>query len=89
MTLPQQPQFTILAPSPRLQDLVSHYWLSLDNAVHVALPDGAVDIVIQTDGSSADSWIYGTPTRRMDVPLLPHCHYLGYPLSAWSKSPLH
>lgn len=59
--------------------MVSHYWLSLDNAdlTHAVLPDGAVDLVIRTCGTSTQSRVYGTTTSRTDVALEQHNDYFG------------
>ena len=72
-------RYIALTPSSQLQDFVSHYWLSVHttDTTHIALPDGAVDVVLQVDGRSAHSWVYGTTTMRTDVPLMQGCHYLG------------
>ena len=43
----------------------------------MALPDGAVDLVVQVNGASVGSWIYGTTTSRVDIALIQPCHYLG------------
>lgn len=67
------------APSAPLRDFVSHYWLSFDNPdlTYPVLPDGAVDLVFQACGASAQSLIYGTTTTRTDISLARHSHYLG------------
>jgi AraC-like DNA-binding protein len=72
-------RLTTAAPSLLLRNFVSHYWLSLDNTdlTHAALPDGAVDLVVSTHGSSTRSWVYGTTTTRTDIGLEPNNHYLG------------
>ncbi|MFC7513803.1 DUF6597 domain-containing transcriptional factor [Herbaspirillum sp. GCM10030257] len=69
----------VVPPSEPLRDFVSHYWLSLNNldSTYMAFPDGAVDLVIQVSGESAFSWLYGTTTKRTDLPLGLHDHYLG------------
>ena len=68
-----------ITPSLQLRDFISHYWLSLDNldTTYIALPDGAVDLVLQVHNAVAQSWIYGTTTARTEVPLIQHYHYLG------------
>ena len=74
-----KPRFITVAPSERLREFVSHYWLSLNNPdlIYPALPDGAVDLVIKARGASALSWVYGTTTTRTDIVLEQHSHYLG------------
>ncbi len=69
----------IRRPDRRLADFVSHYWLSRDNALacHPVLPDGCVDIVVEATGCASRSWIFGTTTRRTDIPVIPGRHYLG------------
>lgn len=54
-----------------LRAFVSHYWLRAggENAVFPAMPDGAVDLVIEILPASFQSWIYGTTTTRTDFPL--------------------
>jgi AraC-like DNA-binding protein len=66
-------------PSKRLRELVSHYWLGLNNAdpAYPVLPDGAIDVVIEVHGAAASSFVYGTTTIRTDVPLHQRSHYLG------------
>lgn len=66
-------------PSAPLRDFVGHYWLSLDNRTptFAALPDGAVDLVIEVRGSSGVGWVYGTTTTRTEVILGQGSHYLG------------
>ncbi|MEO0491114.1 MAG: AraC family transcriptional regulator [Cyanobacteria bacterium J06659_2] len=72
-------RYQTVTPSLSLRDFISHYWLSLDNpdTTYVALPDGAVDLVIQVNGASVGSWIYGTTTARVDITLAQPCYYLG------------
>ncbi|NEQ44628.1 MAG: AraC family transcriptional regulator [Leptolyngbya sp. SIOISBB] len=72
-------KYVLILPAPALQNFVSHYWLSRDNSdrLHVALPDGAVDLVIQTDETTISSWLYGTTTTRTNISKGQNCHYLG------------
>ena len=69
----------VVAPVAALRDYVSHYWFSpgCPESVFTALPDGAVDVVLQMDATTIQSWAYGTPTRRIDIPLNQDCHYVG------------
>ncbi|MBD2259357.1 AraC family transcriptional regulator [Pseudanabaena sp. FACHB-2040] len=72
-------QEIIVPPSPVLRDVVSHYWLGLNNAnsAYVALPDGAVDLVFQVHCGAILSRVYGTTTARVDIPLEQGCDYFG------------
>ncbi len=72
-------KYVVIPPAPELRDFVSHYWLSLDNSerLHVALPDGAVDLVIQADQTTISSWLYGTTTAKTNIAKGQQCHYLG------------
>jgi AraC-like DNA-binding protein len=69
----------VVAPAAALRDYVSHYWFSPCHSenIFVAFPDGAVDVVFQVYNTDIQSWIYGTPTRRIDIPLNQECHYVG------------
>ena len=69
----------VVAPGAALRDYVSHYWFSpgCPASIFTALPDGAVDVVLQIDATAIQSWAYGTPTCRIDIPLNQDCHYLG------------
>ena len=69
----------VVAPVAALRDYVSHYWFSPGRpaGVFTALPDGAVDVVLQIDATAIQSWVYGTPTRRIDIRLNHDCHYVG------------
>lgn len=69
----------ILLPHPSLRAFVSHYWRGLDNSAPTfpVIPDGAVDVVIRRSGQAMAAWVYGTSTRRTEVPLEPGAHYLG------------
>lgn len=71
--------YTTLSPSPELRDFVSHYWISSSGAdgTYTALPDGAIDLVFQIHTTDINSWVYGTPTARIDIPLQPHYRYFG------------
>jgi len=73
------PKYKIFSPSASLRDYVSYYWLSLDNPdmSYMALPDGAVDLVIQVCATGAETWVYGTTTARTDILVNQQCHYLG------------
>lgn len=66
-------------PTVALRALVSHYWLETGgtSAVYTALPDGAVDWVIELLPSSFQSWVYGTTTARMVFPLDSQARYIG------------
>ena len=79
MSILTMPRFITVNPPASLRKVVSHYWLSLDNAdsAYSAMPDGAVDLVIGTRGSTVQSWIYGTTTTRTEISLEKHGHYLG------------
>lgn len=74
-----QSTYTTIRPNPSLRDLVSHYWVSPSGSdgVYTALPDGAIDLVFQVHNTDCNSWVYGTPTARIDIPLQPHCSYFG------------
>jgi AraC-like DNA-binding protein len=73
------PQFIVMSPPSYLATYINHYWLSLNNedASHVTLPDGAIDIVIKVNETSARSWVYGTTTQSTAIALEQRCHYLG------------
>lgn len=66
-------------PDHKLARFISHYWLSVSNPFPAQriLPDGRVDLVIESTGSAAQSWIYGTTTRPATVAITPGFHYLG------------
>ena len=66
-------------PDQKLARFISHYWLSVSNPFPAQriLPDGRVDLVIESTGSAAQSWIYGTTTRPATVPITRGFHYLG------------
>ncbi|HYD78511.1 MAG TPA: helix-turn-helix domain-containing protein [Paucimonas sp.] len=70
---------TLSLPSAPLRDFVSHYWLSLDNPdPRCAIsPDGAIDLVVELNGASVSSRVYGTATAHSDIPLGRGSHYLG------------
>ncbi|MGF1567100.1 MAG: DUF6597 domain-containing transcriptional factor [Nodosilinea sp.] len=72
-------QEIIVPPSPALRGVVNHYWLCPNNSssAYVALPDGAIDIAFKVDHNSINSWVYGTTTTRVDIPLNQQCHYFG------------
>ncbi len=74
-----QPPLVMCRPNPALARFVSHYWLSLNNAcsTQTILPDGCVDLVIEASGVSAQSWVYGTTTGPISVPIRLGVHYLG------------
>jgi AraC-like DNA-binding protein len=59
--------------------MVSHYWVSPKAAVNVypALPDGAIDLVFQVHDTRTESWVYGTPTTRINILLQQNCDYFG------------
>ncbi|MEL6248753.1 MAG: helix-turn-helix domain-containing protein [Cyanobacteria bacterium J06627_15] len=69
----------VVAPGAALRNYVSHYWFSpgCPESVFTALPDGSVDVVLQIDAIAIQSWAYGTPTCRIDIPLNQDCHYVG------------
>lgn len=66
-------------PAVALRAFVSHYWLKTrgESAVYLALPDGAVDWVIEMLPSSFRSWVYGTTTARTIFPLDSQARYIG------------
>jgi AraC-like DNA-binding protein len=66
-------------PHQGLRPYISHYWLSRDNREerYTVLPDGAVDLVLVSDGVSGHAHVYGTTTASRDVALLKGVHYLG------------
>lgn len=68
-----------LAPSARLREFVSHYWLGLNNAddTHTILPDGVVDVVVQVCDVAASTWVYGSTTAQTQIPLVQRCNYVG------------
>ena len=70
---------TVAAPVTALRGYVSHYWFSpcCPDNLFMALPDGAVDVVLQISPTDIQSWVYGTPTYRIDIPLNQDCHYVG------------
>lgn len=74
-----QPSLVMCRPNAALAGFVSHYWLSLNNTrpAQTILPDGCVDLVIEADGASAQSWVYGTTTGPVSVPIRLGVHYLG------------
>ncbi|MBD1919363.1 MULTISPECIES: helix-turn-helix domain-containing protein [Cyanophyceae] len=69
----------IAPPSPALREVVNHYWLCLNNSspAYVAVPDGSIDIAFRVDRTSISSWVHGTTTARVDIPLDQQCHYFG------------
>jgi AraC-like DNA-binding protein len=69
----------VALPVPPLRAHVSHYWLSLDNrdSTHAIAPDGSVDVVLTVSASTSKVDVFGTTTRRTELPLEPGCHYLG------------
>lgn len=73
------PPYICISPSFALRDYVKHYWLGLDNeaTTYTVLPDGSVDLVIQSDEEVTSSMVYGTTTRRMDIQIDPENHYVG------------
>jgi AraC-like DNA-binding protein len=78
MSPSRQPVQVALPASP-LRAHVSHYWLSLDNRdeAHAIAPDGSVDVVVVVGASTFRVDVFGTTTRRTELPLEPACHYLG------------
>jgi len=70
---------TRVVPSAVLRPFVSHYWVSRNNreTTHTILPDGSVDLVMAADGTSTDSWLFGTSTSAAEVPLSAGTNYLG------------
>lgn len=72
-------QEIMVPPSPALRRVVSHYWLCLHNAspAYIAVPDGSIDIAFRVDHKAIHSWVYGTATSRVDIPLDRRCHYFG------------
>lgn len=66
-------------PDECLAPFVSHYWLIRENLAptYTALPDGCIDIVIEATESVARGWVYGTTTRRTEIPVDCRRHYLG------------
>jgi AraC-like DNA-binding protein len=69
----------VCPPAAVLRPFVEHYWLSLANrdAEHRILPDGCIDIVIESGGADWRGWGYGSTTRPMPVVLAQGRHYLG------------
>lgn len=69
----------LVAPAPALRPFIQHYWLSRDNLapLHRILPDGAVDVVVQWQGSTGTAQVYGTTTQPQDIPLPTAWHFLG------------
>ena len=69
----------LVAPAPSLRPFIQHYWLSRDNLapLHRILPDGAVDVVVQWQGSSSFTQVYGTTTTPVELGLPTHWHFLG------------
>ena len=66
-------------PATALRAWVGHYWTRAGgaDAVYPALPDGAVDLVIEMLPGSVQSWIYGTTTARTAFPLDSQARYIG------------
>ncbi len=62
-----------------LRAWVSHYWTRAGgaDAVYPALPDGAVDLVIEILPASFQSWVYGTTTTRTVFSLDSQARYIG------------
>ncbi len=75
----RQSSYLCFAPSARLKGYISHYWLGLDNeeTSFTVLPDGSVDLVIQSHDDVTESVVYGTTTQRTDIHIIPDCHYVG------------
>lgn len=69
----------VRSPHEGLEPFISHYWLSVGRSAptYTALPDGCIDIVIEATESAARAWVYGTTTRRADIPMLVQRRYLG------------
>lgn len=76
---PSRQPIHVALPAPPLRAHVSHYWLSLDNRdnTHAIAPDGSVDVVLVVGASTCRVDVFGTTTRRKEMPLEPGCHYLG------------
>lgn len=74
-----QPSLVMCRPNAALARFISHYWLSMNNTcpAQTILPDGCVDLVIEATGVSAQSWVYGTTTGPVSVPIRLGAHYLG------------
>ncbi len=66
-------------PARALRAWVSHYWTRTGSAdaVYRALPDGAVDLVMEILPSSFQSWVYGTTTTRAAFSLDSQARYIG------------
>lgn len=66
-------------PAALLRAHVSHYWLSLNNsdAVYFITPDGAVDVVVVIGAATSCVNVFGTTTKRTELPLDIGSHYLG------------
>ena len=73
------PSLVLCRPNAALARFISHYWLSLNNTrpAQTILPDGCVDLVVEATGASAPSWVYGTTTGPVSVPIRLGVHYLG------------
>lgn len=63
----------------RLAPYIDHYWLGTHNthSHYAILPDGCVDLVLHAGPSQVQTWLFGTATRRIDLPLAIGHHYLG------------
>ena len=73
------PGTALVPPAPRLASFVRHYWISsnAEATQHVIVPDGCLDLVVETSHSGADLWLYGTTTRRSKVSIRPQHLYVG------------
>lgn len=76
---PLRTRFSTHSPRGPLSRYVSHYWLSLnsDAPVYTALPDGCVDLVLETARDDYSAWVYGSTTRPTDIACSRGAHYLG------------
>jgi AraC-like DNA-binding protein len=66
-------------PAVALRAYIDHYWLSLDNrdATFCIVPDGAVDVVVESGAATLRATAFGSTTHRTDIALDIGAHYLG------------
>jgi AraC-like DNA-binding protein len=69
----------LVRPSAPLAAWVDHYWFSVQASapVTVVLPDGRVDLVLESSATRASAAVYGSVTAATAVALAPGARYTG------------